>query len=219
MLDSLAELNRSTFEMAHDPETNARIAQYEMAFRMQTAVPDLVDLSNETMATQRIDIQSSLVHKVEVNGWTLSVDDRVLRRLSSLRESKLPVETGGILIGGVDTLHKRLYVVEVVGSPPDSIEESGGYVRGVEGLSSIRERFGKLTDFQLDYVGEWHSHPRGCKTSPSEEDSVLMKKLKIDRAKDCLPALMAIVGDNGRSSWYFDSVNHSADLYMEIVNT
>ena len=172
-----------------------------------------------TMATQRIDIQSSLVHKVEVNGWTLSVDDRVLRRLSSLRESKLPVETGGILIGGVDTLHKRLYVVEVVGSPPDSIEESGGYVRGVEGLASIRERFGKLTDFQLDYVGEWHSHPLGCKTSPSEEDSVLMTKLKIDRAKDCLPALMAIVGDNGRSSWYFDSVNHSADLYMEIVNT
>ena len=47
MLDSLAELNRSTAERWGDPETNARIAQYEMAFRMQTSVPDLADISDE----------------------------------------------------------------------------------------------------------------------------------------------------------------------------
>lgn len=47
MLDSLVELNRSTFEATNDPETNARIAQYEMAFRMQTSVPELTDISDE----------------------------------------------------------------------------------------------------------------------------------------------------------------------------
>ena len=47
MLDSLAELNQATYANAHDPETTARIAQYEMAFRMQTSVPDLTNIADE----------------------------------------------------------------------------------------------------------------------------------------------------------------------------
>jgi hypothetical protein len=47
MLDSLARLNQQTAEQIGDPETNARIAQYEMAFRMQTSVPELADISDE----------------------------------------------------------------------------------------------------------------------------------------------------------------------------
>jgi uncharacterized protein (DUF1501 family) len=46
-LDSLDALNKETFAHAHDPEIEARIAQYEMAFRMQTSMPDLMDLSKE----------------------------------------------------------------------------------------------------------------------------------------------------------------------------
>ena len=41
MLDGLGEMNRKQFELSNDPEINARIAQYEMAFRMQTSVPEL----------------------------------------------------------------------------------------------------------------------------------------------------------------------------------
>ena len=47
MLDGLGEMNRKQFELSNDPEINARIAQYEMAFRMQTSVPELTDMSNE----------------------------------------------------------------------------------------------------------------------------------------------------------------------------
>src|SRR5436190_18030192 len=47
MLDALAKLNHRTAEKFADPETTTRIAQYEMAFRMQSSVPELVDLSNE----------------------------------------------------------------------------------------------------------------------------------------------------------------------------
>lgn len=47
MLDSLSRLNKLTAEAVGDPETDARIAQYEMAFRMQTSVPDLANLSDE----------------------------------------------------------------------------------------------------------------------------------------------------------------------------
>ena len=46
-LDSLGELNRITAAEFGDPETDARIAQYEMAFRMQTSVPELTDISKE----------------------------------------------------------------------------------------------------------------------------------------------------------------------------
>ncbi|HEX4588637.1 MAG TPA: DUF1501 domain-containing protein, partial [Gemmataceae bacterium] len=48
MLDGLAKLNQHQFDAVADPETQARIAQYEMAFRMQTSVPDLVDMSKES---------------------------------------------------------------------------------------------------------------------------------------------------------------------------
>jgi hypothetical protein len=47
MLDAVATLNRSHAEAYGDPEIQTRISQYEMAYRMQTSVPDLMDLSKE----------------------------------------------------------------------------------------------------------------------------------------------------------------------------
>ncbi len=51
MLDGLAQLNRKQFEVARDPEINTRIAQFELANRMQASVPELTDLSGETKKT------------------------------------------------------------------------------------------------------------------------------------------------------------------------
>jgi hypothetical protein len=48
MLDRLAALNRQRQDISGDPEIGARIAQYETAFRMQSAVPELVDLGSES---------------------------------------------------------------------------------------------------------------------------------------------------------------------------
>ncbi len=50
-LDNLAALNRLHAAETGDPETETRIAQYEMAFRMQASVPDLTDLSKEDAKT------------------------------------------------------------------------------------------------------------------------------------------------------------------------
>jgi uncharacterized protein DUF1501 len=47
MLDAVGKLNRMHLDHYGDPEIGTRIAQYEMAYRMQTSVPDLLDLSKE----------------------------------------------------------------------------------------------------------------------------------------------------------------------------
>jgi uncharacterized protein (DUF1501 family) len=51
MLDGLNQLNQIQYEKVADPETRARIEQFEMAFRMQSSVPDLTDLSKEPAST------------------------------------------------------------------------------------------------------------------------------------------------------------------------
>ena len=48
MLDKLGSLNEMAFKDYGDPEVKNKIQQYEMAYRMQTAVPELTDLSKET---------------------------------------------------------------------------------------------------------------------------------------------------------------------------
>ena len=45
MLDGIAQLNHSKLAKSGDPEIATRIAQYEMAYRMQTSVPELADIS------------------------------------------------------------------------------------------------------------------------------------------------------------------------------
>ncbi len=52
-LDALRKLNGARLDTVHDPEIASRIAQYELAFRMQSAAPELSDLSGETLATLR----------------------------------------------------------------------------------------------------------------------------------------------------------------------
>ncbi len=47
MLDHLAQLNEETYAETGDPEVQAKVQQYEMAYRMQTAVPEVTDLSKE----------------------------------------------------------------------------------------------------------------------------------------------------------------------------
>ena len=48
MLDHLSELNNLSYQEFGDPEIQTRIQQYEMAYRMQTAVPELTDMSKES---------------------------------------------------------------------------------------------------------------------------------------------------------------------------
>ncbi len=54
MLDRLAEMSALQFENLGDPEIASRVAQYEMAYRMQTSVPNVMDLSREPASTYEL---------------------------------------------------------------------------------------------------------------------------------------------------------------------
>lgn len=51
MLDELNHMNQQRYDDVGDPEIQSRIAQYEMAYRMQTSVPELTDISDESKST------------------------------------------------------------------------------------------------------------------------------------------------------------------------
>jgi len=51
ILDAIGQLNQRSFDQLGDPEIQTRIAQYEMAFRMQSSVPELTNLQSETQET------------------------------------------------------------------------------------------------------------------------------------------------------------------------
>src|SRR6202022_2167424 len=53
-LDGLKALNEMNYRKVGDPETHTRIQQYEMAFRMQSSVPDLTDLAKEPENTFKL---------------------------------------------------------------------------------------------------------------------------------------------------------------------
>jgi hypothetical protein len=53
-LDGLKALNEINYQQVGDPETHTRIQQYEMAFRMQSSVPELTDLASEPASTKEL---------------------------------------------------------------------------------------------------------------------------------------------------------------------
>jgi hypothetical protein len=54
LLDKLSALNRLDYQNEIDPEIESRIAQYEMAYRMQTSVPEVTDLSDEPESVKKL---------------------------------------------------------------------------------------------------------------------------------------------------------------------
>ena len=57
--------------------------------------------------------------------------EALLAKLSSLREPKLPNETGGVLLGSFDVERRILYIADALPSPPDSEEWPTLYIRGL----------------------------------------------------------------------------------------
>lgn len=163
----------------------------------------------EALEVRHISVPVSTVQRNVLAHWTLVIDDQLTTRMAEHRTGKLPNETGGVLIGAYDLVRKIVYVVDTIPSPPDSEEWPTLYIRGKRGLGPQVARIGELTDGQLEYVGEWHSHPDGCACRPSGDDLKVFSWLTENMDNAGLPALMAIAGQGGVTAWYLGQMLQS----------
>lgn len=132
--------------------------------------------------------------------WTVVSNEGVKDRLVRLRAGRLPVETGGVLIGYVDHPIRRVFIVDALPAPADSQESATGFVRGVDGLAETLNEVRRRTAGIVGYIGEWHSHPPFNSPRPSGDDVGLLTHLAKVLALDGVPAVMIIVGADGEIS-------------------
>jgi hypothetical protein len=138
----------------------------------------------------------------EIGNWTIYVDQQLVEKISEARLMRLPNETGGILIGGYDLERKKIYLVDTILSPADSREYPTAYIRGTAGVEAKLAAYDLATAEHLKYVGEWHSHPKGCALGMSEDDQILFAYLDKEMQAIGLPALMLIAGDDKKYKLY-----------------
>lgn len=144
--------------------------------------------------------------KYKIGEWTLCTDGGFIDKVHEARAKKLPNETGGVLLGSYDTQRKIVYVADCLPSPPDSEEWPTLYIRGCQGLRSQIEKIQQITINELQYIGEWHSHPSGCSVKPSCNDRQVFNWLSDHMKIDGLPPLMLIVGDPGKYAFYLGQI-------------
>lgn len=136
------------------------------------------------------------VKNSQKKGWIVRISDQVNHEMRRYRASRLPNETGGVLLGAFDIEHQVIYVSKVLPSPEDSIEWPTSYIRGMKGLKEQVEAIKKMTSNELSYVGEWHSHPKKSSRLPSQLDLRAHNLLQEQMAIDGLPSLMLIKADH-----------------------
>jgi proteasome lid subunit RPN8/RPN11 len=149
------------------------------------------------MSVVSVAIAPSRVCTFTQNGWTIVLDDAFLQTILTSRRAKLPNETGGVLLGSIDLERRVIFVVDTIPSPPDSEEWPTLYIRGCKGLFTKARQISAITGEEVQYIGEWHSHPDGYDCRPSAADVEVFGWLTAHLDKDGLPALMMIAGEGG----------------------
>ena len=196
-------------------DLSAEISQYDVAMHGGMGSRSVRQLSESNRARIRtwllnehdnyrlvMDIEPAVPIKLTKEEWTVILDSELLDTLARMRECRLPNETGGVLVGSRDRSRKILYVVDALPSPPDSEELKTSYIRGTKGLSEEVERIVRITGSNLDYIGEWHSHPDGNSVEPSASDKKLLNWIRAGMEKAGETGLMCIIGEGKQMGVY-----------------
>jgi integrative and conjugative element protein (TIGR02256 family) len=158
---------------------------------------------SHTLTRHQVTVHPVLIK--QANGWTARISEHALDHVRFQRRRRLPCETGGVLLGQFDHENKIVYVGTILPSPPDSVEWPNAYIRGAVGLAAQVKAMNGLTGGQLNYVGEWHSHPTG--NSPSATDQTALQSLARDMEAQGLPAVILIQGNEREPSLLVAPVN------------
>jgi hypothetical protein len=138
------------------------------------------------------------VTQLQLGAWTVAYDSGLLDHLVAMRQSKLPNETGGVLLGVADMSRKSIHIAHALPEPMDSHASQTEFERGVADLTAQVNIAVAASLHQLRYVGEWHSHPDRASAMPSHIDLNQLLWLGEELRNEGLPGLMAIAAENGR---------------------
>ena len=189
--------------------SNERVKMLSAAFTMQIgniigredAGIYIWQLNPEEGTLSRIRIEADSWHEYKAGDVRVFVSDAVLKEMNDLREERLaadnPIETGGTFIGAYDVDRRIVYVVYMIPAPQDSVEQGTAYIRGVDGLADEVNGIVVKTAYQMGYLGEWHSHPRGYSNKPSATDEQLYGKMSKKLLLQDRPFVMGILSDDG----------------------
>lgn len=150
---------------------------------------------DQPLVHRRLPVSDCVRHVIDK--WTVVWTTDIEARLRALRESRLPNETGGVLLGFLDQALLSIHVVAALPAPTDSDEDPHGFTRGVRGLENSVREAGRRTGEVVGYLGEWHSHPPNIPAEPSFTDLMQFTSLASDLDRDGYPALCMIVGAGG----------------------
>jgi hypothetical protein len=177
----------------------AGVASKAIKLIAATPAPALLIYSSDddgSIAVHKQAIETPI--RCSIYEWIIQFDTWLLAKLGSFRSERLPNETGGVLLGSFDTSRRICSIVDLIPSPPDSKEWPTSYIRGCEGLAEKVKAAQTQTLGQINYVGEWHSHPQGASTNPSQDDLKAYGWLVGHMSVESLPAIMMIIGDNNQ---------------------
>ena len=198
-------------------DITSKVPQENLAIFSGIAVKSFKNKLNESDASiniWRIDEYNSVIHhsfeidnwvEEKIDNWSVFFNESILEQISDFRMDKLPNETGGILIGTIDNFYKKVYLASTILAPEDSIERPTLFIRGIKGVSEKLEIIREVTNNNLKYLGEWHSHPKNCGLGMSCDDKIQFAELLTEAKLNGQPALMCIFGDDKKYRIYFDN--------------
>lgn len=94
-------------------------------------------------------------------GWAVRVSDAVVAAIGADAANWTPRETGGALLGHIDTIGRTITIAGLVPAPTDSVRETARFVLGTQGLKQALLDAHANSVGYLHYIGTWHSHPMG----------------------------------------------------------
>lgn len=135
----------------------------------------------------------------EIEGQRTFISKKLKEDLIQLRKDNLPNETGGVLIGSFNHIDDSLYIISFIPAPVDSESSNQSFLRGNRGLGEKIALIEKQTHSNLQYIGEWHSHPNGYSSKKSQQDEKQYSWLNDKSKLLSHPLVMMIVGENEES--------------------
>jgi integrative and conjugative element protein (TIGR02256 family) len=134
--------------------------------------------------------------KITKGNWNIFINNLILEEIYTQRLKKLPNETGGVFIGAYDFERSIIYINKTILDIKGSVEKPTTYIRGIEGLKDKVDSYMQQTNNELNYIGEWHSHPNNCSIEPSGLDNEFFAELKKELSPQGYPTIMFIFGNN-----------------------